>query len=50
MGLAGFYCVVQKEWLIDPNGEKTETETDIEDFMLKRNIIKRALHGQGWKH
>ncbi|MDA8220132.1 MAG: hypothetical protein M0Z35_00130 [Desulfitobacterium hafniense] len=46
MGATGFYCVVQKEWLIDPNGKRIE----IQDFMLKRNIIKRALHGQGWKH
>lgn len=46
MGITGFYCVVQKEWLVGPNGEKTE----IQDFSLKRNIIKRALHGKGWNH
>ncbi|KUO78493.1 MAG: hypothetical protein APF81_22060 [Desulfosporosinus sp. BRH_c37] len=38
----GFYCVVQKEWSTDPNGEKTE----ILDFSLKRNIINRALQWQ----
>lgn len=40
MGFTGFYCVVQKEWLVGPKGEKTE----IQDFSLKRKIMKRALH------
>ena len=42
IGFTGFYCVVQKEYLIDPYGKKTK----IQDFSLKPNIIKRALHGQ----
>lgn len=46
IGFEGFYCVVQKEWLVDPKGKKTE----IQDLNFKRNIIKRALNGQGWKH
>lgn len=46
IGFTGFYCVVQKEWLVDPNGEQTE----IQDFMLRRNIIQRAFHGEGSKH
>ena len=40
MGFVGFYCVIQKEWLVGPNGEKTE----IQDFSLKRKLIKRALN------
>ncbi|AFQ42803.1 hypothetical protein [Desulfosporosinus meridiei] len=46
MGIEGFYCVVMEEWLVDPHGKKTI----VEDFNLKHNIIKRALHWKGWKH
>ncbi|AET66431.1 hypothetical protein Desor_0743 [Desulfosporosinus orientis DSM 765] len=46
IGFTGFYLVVQKEWLVDPNGEQTE----IPDVNIKKSIIKRALKGQGWKH
>jgi len=43
MGFTGFYCVVQKEWLVGPKGERTE----IQDFSLKRDITKRILRIKG---
>lgn len=39
-GFTGFYLVEQKEWLEGPAGEKTV----IQNFSVKRIIVKRALH------
>lgn len=39
MGLLGFYCVKQVEWLKGPNGQKNY----IQNLEIKNNIIKKAL-------
>ena len=39
MGITGFYCVTQKEWLTGPRGQKVI----IQDFSVHPSIIQRAL-------
>lgn len=45
MGFTGFYCVLQEEWLIGPQGERT----DIQDFSLESDVINKVLKFKGRK-
>jgi hypothetical protein len=41
MGLAGFYCTVQKEYLQGPNRQKIV----IQDFCVKKSVVIKAING-----
>lgn len=46
IGFTGFYCVSLKEWLVGPQGERT----DIQNSSLKSYQIKKVLKYKGCKH